>query len=82
MKWLVTFSAIGAGVTIATLLGAWAVTGFATLGLHGAVLGALILGVVLSGGLAIGLMGLVFTSGRGRYDEAAYRYDLVKDRDE
>jgi hypothetical protein len=82
MKWLMTFFAIGVGVTAAVLLAIWAITGFAALGLHGAILGALILGVLLSGGLAIGLMGLVFASGRDRYDEAAYRYELVKDNNE
>lgn len=81
MKRVGRFSAIGAGVTIGTLLLVWAATGFTTLGIHGAILAAMIAGIILSGGLAIGLMALVFASGRGNADEAAYRYELVKDRD-
>jgi hypothetical protein len=81
MKQVATFSAIGGGVTVVALLLVWAFTGFSAFGMHGAILGAMILGIVLSGALAIGLMGLVFASGRGNHDEAAYRYELVKNPD-
>ncbi len=72
-KWLVTYVATCAGAIVAVLFAAWAVNGFAGLGigLEGTV--ALMLGVLFTVGLGIGLMALVFQSDRSDHDAAVYR---------
>ncbi len=72
-KWPVTYVATCAGAIVAVLFAAWAVNGFAGLGigLEGTV--ALMLGVLFTVGLGIGLMALVFQSDRSDHDAAVYR---------
>lgn len=72
-KWLVTYLATCVGAVVAVLLAAWAANGFAGIGigLEGTV--TLILGVVLTVGLGIGLMALVFQSDRSDHDAVVYR---------
>ena len=72
-KWLVTYLATCVGAVVAILLAVWAANGFAGLGIgiEGTV--ALILGVILTVGLGIGLMALVFQSDRSDHDAVVYR---------
>jgi hypothetical protein len=53
---------------IAAIVGiVWVMNGFVGLGTHGVI--ALVLGTVLSAGLGVGLMGLVFFSARSGADD-------------
>jgi len=69
--WISRFVLICAGVIAALLAVVWAVDGLSGLGLsvHGMV--ALSLGILLSVGLGVGLMALVFYSNRTGQDDAA-----------
>lgn len=71
MGWIPRFVLICAGVIAALLILVWAVNGLSGLGLsiHGMV--ALSLGIILSVGLGVGLMALVFYSNRSGQDDAA-----------
>lgn len=72
-NWLITYVVTCAGAIVAVLLAAWAVNGFAGLGigLEGTV--ALVLGIIFTIGLGIGLMALVFQSDRSDHDVVVYR---------
>jgi hypothetical protein len=74
-RWIVIFATASTGAVAGVLFLIWAMNGFvslASLGLSGNILVALILGIVLSTGLGVGLMGLVFYSDRSDQDEAVY----------
>jgi hypothetical protein len=71
----VIFSTTCVGAVVIVLFMIWALDGFTSLasqGLSGGVLVALILGIVLTTGLGVALMGLVFYSDRSNQDEAVY----------
>lgn len=70
-KHIAIFSAAGAASLAVLLAVAWMLLGFSGTGLsiHGWI--ALVLGVVLTCGLAIALMALVFASDSGGYDTRA-----------
>lgn len=72
-KWLVTYVAACVGAIVAVLLAVWAFNDFAGLGigLEGTV--ALVLGIVVTVGVGIGLMALVFQSDRSDHDAVVYR---------
>ncbi len=72
-KWLVIYVATCVGAVVAVLFAAWALNGFAGLGigLEGTV--ALVLGITFTVALGIGLMALVFQSDRSDHDAAVYR---------
>ncbi len=75
-RWIAIFCGACVGAVAIVLLLIWAMNGFVSLrsiGLSGNVLVALILGIVLSTGLGVGLMGLVFYSDRSARDELVYR---------
>jgi hypothetical protein len=81
MKWAIWFSVLCAGIVFAILGGLWLVGVFGDLGLstHGII--ALLIGVSLTIFLGVGLMALVFHSGRSRHDELI-QHDLPRrDRD-
>ncbi|RJF87216.1 hypothetical protein D3874_09400 [Oleomonas cavernae] len=69
MKWIGMFSAACTGMMLAVLFILWAFNDFEALGVGGHGLVALILGVVVTTGLGIGLMALVFHSDRSDHDE-------------
>jgi hypothetical protein len=74
-RWIVIFAATSTAAVAVVVFLIWAMNGFvnlASIGLSGSVLVALILGIVLSTGLGVGLMGLVFYSDRTDRDEAVY----------
>ena len=77
MKWVGWFSAACVGMVFAVLLLIWASGGFAGPGLTGNGLAAMLLGVVISTGLGVGLMALVFYSNRSRQDEAVHNVGLT-----
>lgn len=80
VKWPVLFS-IGCTAIVATVLvGLWLSGVFGDMGLsvHGVI--ALFIGVTLTVFLGVGLMALVFHSGRSHHDELV-RHDLPKGRD-
>lgn len=72
-KWLVIYVATCVGAVVAVLFAAWALNGFAGLGigLEGTV--ALVLGITFTVALGIALMALVFQSDRSDHDTAVYR---------
>ena len=75
-RWIALFCGACVGAVATVLLLIWAMNGFVSLrsiGLSGNVLIALILGIVLSTGLGVGLMGLVFYSDRSARDELVYK---------
>lgn len=72
MKWMIGFTAACTGAIFASLMALWALTGFDSLGLSGHGLVALILGIVLTTGVAAGLMALTFHSNRSHTDEAVH----------
>lgn len=71
MRWIWMFLAASALPLVAALLALWAATGFDTWGLSTEGVIALVVGSLLTGGLTIGLMALVFHSSRSGHDEAA-----------
>ena len=74
-RWITIFSTTCVGAVVIVLFIIWAMSGFVSLasqGLHGAVLIALILGIILTTALGVALMGLVFYSDRSNQDEAVY----------
>lgn len=64
LRWALWYVLGCSGLIGGALLGLWASTGFAEIGLSGHGLVALVLGVLFSTGLAIGLMALSFYSDR------------------
>ncbi|HEX9465333.1 MAG TPA: hypothetical protein VGB82_22240 [Alphaproteobacteria bacterium] len=66
-SWTVATASLGAIILL--IAGAWIVLGFGSLGLDTSATIALILGIVLTVGLAVGLMGLVFYSNRSGRDD-------------
>lgn len=75
MGWLRLFLLVCTVLVAVALLGAWALNGFDTfdMSLHGVI--AMILGAVLTGAVAIGLMALVFLSHRTGHDDDIGRPD-------
>jgi hypothetical protein len=74
-RWIVIFATASTGAVAVVVFLIWAMNGFvnlASIGLSGAVLVALILGIVLSTGLGVALMALVFYSDRSDQDEIVY----------
>lgn len=72
MKWTIGFASLCVAAVAVILLGVWLLGGFAQLGLTGHGITALILGITITVALGIGLMALVFVSGRSRHDEAVH----------
>ncbi len=72
MKWTLGFAGLCVAAVAVILLGVWLLGGFAKLGLTGHGVAALILGITITIALGIGLMALVFASGRSRHDEAVH----------
>ena len=70
---VLVYAAASVGLLAVLLLAAWAVFGFdgSGMGLHGWI--AMILGVVLTAGMAIALMATVFASDRSGQDARAAR---------
>jgi hypothetical protein len=79
MGWVSRFVLLSVGVVVALLVVVWAVNGLSGLGLsiHGMI--ALSLGIILSVGLGVGLMALVFYSNRSGQDDAASGGDDRRD---
>lgn len=73
MRWLLLFSGACTAIIGLALGLLWASTGFENLGVSGHGVVAITLGVVLTAGLATGLMALVFLSSRSGYDGIAHR---------
>jgi hypothetical protein len=69
-SWAGRFLLGSTGGAAALLLAVWAVSGFQRLGLDGPATIALTLGIVLSIGLAVALMALMFYSSRTGRDDA------------
>lgn len=69
LRWAVWYVIGCSGLIGGALLALWAASGFADIGLSGHGLVALILGVLLTTGLAIGLMALSFYSDRSGDDQ-------------
>ena len=80
MKWVAWFSAGCAGMVFAVLFILWGFNGFEGLGLSGHGLAALILGVVISTGVGVGLMALIFHSNRTQQDETVHNLTLTSNR--
>ncbi len=80
IEWPVVFSMVCTAIVAAVLIGLWltGVFGDMEINLHGVI--ALLLGVTLTVFLGVGLMALVFHSGRSRHDELV-RHDLPPGRD-
>jgi ABC-type multidrug transport system permease subunit len=80
IKWPVIFSIVCTAIVTTVLVGLWLTGVFGDMGLsiHGVI--ALLLGVTLTVFLGVGLMALVFHSGRSRHDELV-RHDLPPGRD-
>ncbi len=80
IKWPVVFSAVCTAIVAAVLIGLWLTGVFGHMGLsiHGVI--ALLIGVTLTVILGVGLMALVFHSGRSRHDELV-RHDLPPGHD-
>lgn len=72
MRWMIGFLVACAGAVIVVLSILWALTGFASLGISGHGFAALILGSVLTTGVAVGLMALIFYSNRSQQDEVVH----------
>ena len=81
MRWVIWFSAGCAGMVAAVLFLLWAASGFSGLGVSGHGLAALILGVLVSTGVGVGLMALIFYSNRSQQDEAVHHVTLVHKHD-
>jgi len=72
-SWTARFS-ITSGVAILVLIAiAWVVFGFGSLGLNTSATIALSLGILLTAGLGVGLMALVFYSNRSGQDDLVQR---------
>jgi hypothetical protein len=72
MRWVAWFSAGCGGMVLAVLALVWAFNGFSDLGVSGHGLAAMILGVVITTGVGVGLMALIFHSSRVEQDEAVH----------
>jgi hypothetical protein len=68
-RWLIGYSAMSVGTVAVLLLVIWAVGGFTDMGISRDGMVALILAVSITVLLSLGLMGLVFYSGRSGHDE-------------
>jgi hypothetical protein len=65
MRRIIRFSASCIGATVAVLALIWVFGGFSGLGLDGAGMTALFLGITFTIALAVGLMALIFNGDRG-----------------
>lgn len=75
MRWIAIFSAACVAMIASGLFVVWAANDFTDLGLHGNGLVAMLLGLVLTSGLGVGLMALVFHSSRTEHDRLVYHLD-------
>ena len=72
-SWATRFAAASVTGIIALVALCWLVLGYGDLGLNTSATIALILGIVLTAGLGVGLMGLVFYSSRSGRDDLIRR---------
>ena len=79
MRWVLWFSAGCVGMVLAVLFLAWAINGFSDLGVSGHGLVAMILGVVVTTGVGVGLMALIFHSNRTQQDETVHHLGVISD---
>ena len=72
-SWAARFAVISVAAIAALIAIAWVVFGFGSLGLHTSGMIALSLGILLTAGLGVGLMALVFYSDRSGQDDVVRR---------
>jgi hypothetical protein len=72
-SWTARFAAASVAGIIVLIALCWIVLGYGDLGLNTNATIALILGIVLTAGLGVGLMGLVFYSSRSGRDDLVQR---------
>ena len=71
MNWIIRFAVVCAVLIVLGLLAVWGVDGFTSLEVEGHVAVAMFLGIFFTILVSVVLMGLIFYSHRGGYDEAA-----------
>ncbi len=77
MRWVAWFSAGCVGMVLGVLFLVWALNGFSDLGVSGHGLVAMILGVVITTGVGVGLMALIFHSNRSHQDETVHHVGVI-----
>jgi cation transporter-like permease len=70
MNWIIRFAVVCAVLIVLGLLAVWGVDGFTSLEVEGHVAVAMFLGIFFTILVSVVLMGLIFYSHRGGYDEA------------